>query len=383
MGGAVGLLIILHLIPLPYAVWSSLPGRSIIAQIDSAIGAGEVWRPLSMVPTATWNSLYSLSVPAALFTLLIQLNKRQQTDLLTVVAGLICLSAFLGLIQATTDTLKFFAVSSPSAGLFANRNHQAVVLACAFPMLAVFGSQSGYSSKVRRFRQSFAIAISLVLVPLILVTGSRAGMAATVAAIGSTYFLLPEKSDRRGQRRMSGRSQLILILLGLAAVLALSWIALQTGRNVAFIRIREGNIDRIPVWIETIALAKMYFPVGSGIGSFVEVFQLHEPTNMVQSKYWNHAHNDWLEVVMTGGLPGVVLLFAAVGAFGLMAFRSFVAAPQRDSSVIMVRLSSVIIGLLGLASVFDYPLRTPAAACLFIFAAVIGSFTKDGPSPSV
>src|SRR5690606_17001007 len=49
------------------------------------------------------------------------------------------------------------------------------------------------------------------------------------------------------------------------------------------------------------AMTKLYFPIGSGVGTFDPVYRIHEPDSLLSISYFNHAHNDLLEVVLDGG----------------------------------------------------------------------------------
>jgi hypothetical protein len=56
---------IVQLIPLPHGLWTALPGRAVIAANDRLAGLGDIWRPISLSPAKTINSLGSLVVPIA------------------------------------------------------------------------------------------------------------------------------------------------------------------------------------------------------------------------------------------------------------------------------------------------------------------------------
>ena len=49
-------LLCLDLVPLPPAIWYALPGREIMVEIDEAARLGQVWLPLTMSPSSTWNA---------------------------------------------------------------------------------------------------------------------------------------------------------------------------------------------------------------------------------------------------------------------------------------------------------------------------------------
>ena len=72
MAAAILALLCLHLGPLPPAIWSALPGREIMVEIDEARRLGQVWLPLTMSLSSTWNAFYALFVPLAVLILGVQ-----------------------------------------------------------------------------------------------------------------------------------------------------------------------------------------------------------------------------------------------------------------------------------------------------------------------
>ena len=375
MAAAIICLTALHLLPLPPSIWHALPGRDVVREIDAATGIGEIWRPLSLVPTGTWNALFSLSVPLTALFFFISMDKFELARMLRVFILMIALSAGAGLVQATSGSLSLYDITNPNAGLFANRNHQGVVLACLFPMLAVFAWEPGQDSGAHKIRLVSSVALGLAIIPLLLVTGARAGIAAAVLAIASVPLVAPVD-----WRRSLSRRTVAVVGGGLAAIGLLVWIATLTGRNFVLLRFQELDAtedQRFSAWEVSWHLVEKYFPFGSGFGSFEQVFQIDEPTSMLSPRYWNHAHNDWLELALVGGLPAVLLLALAVAGYGAAVVRAFRRGKPRGLTRSLTRLGCVILTILGLASVFDYPIRTPAAACLFVFAAVLAAKGVD------
>ena len=112
------------------------------------------------------------------------------------------------------------------------------------------------------------------------------------------------------------------------------------------------------------------FPFGSGMGSFVEIYKVYEPYNLLSPNYFNHAHNDYMEIWVTGGLPAVLILLIAAILL-LSAVRLAIRPDQRMSSsrddLILLRTGVSVLTLLAIASVGEYPLRTPSLA---VFAAL-------------
>jgi O-antigen ligase len=238
-------------------------------------------------------------------------------------------------------------------------------------MLAVFAWEPGQNSGEHKIRLVSSVALGLAIIPLLLVTGARSGIGAAVLAIASIPLVISVN-----WRRALSRRTVALVAGGFATVALLAWIATLTGRNFALLRFRELDATedlRFSTWNVSWHLIEKYFPFGSGIGSFEQVFQIDEPTAMLTPRYWNHVHNDWLEVVLVGGLPAMLLLAIAVAGYGVAVFHAFRPGKPHGLTRALARLGCVIITILGLASVFDYPIRTPAAACLFVFAAVLAA----------
>lgn len=372
--GAAIVLTVVHLVPLPHAWWSALPGRTIIAEIDSAVGLGKIARPLSMHPEATMNALLSLSVPLAILSLAVQLDDTGRRRIASLLLLLIATSAFIGLLQLSGMPIGLYN-SAPGlnpSGLLNNRNHQGLLLALALP-LAVLAWRGGYGWGVRPSIERFAVlALVLFILPLVVVTGSRAGLA--LAAIGLVLALLalPAPADRKRARLVSALRY--LGALGIVAVMV--WLTVYASRDIALDRLANSGDDlRYPVWKSIIDAIPAYWPWGTGIGSYVDAYQILEPDELLRPTYSNNAHNDWLEVVFTAGLPGVLLLVAAVIAAVIAAFRLLRSNQHQNA---LGRIGLIVVLMLAFASISDYPVRTPILSAVLVLAAVWAARGRDG-----
>jgi O-antigen ligase len=110
-----------------------------------------------------------------------------------------------------------------------------------------------------------------------------------------------------------------------------------------------------------------FFPFGSGFGSFDPVYRYYEPDALLGPAYLNHAHNDFLELVMTGGLPAaaVALVFMVWTVRQALRLRRATETSPRGRYAL---LAIGMIVLAAFASLVDYPLRTPIHVMLFAFA---------------
>jgi O-antigen ligase len=139
-------------------------------------------------------------------------------------------------------------------------------------------------------------------------------------------------------------------------------------RGLAIDRLESVAEDLRPkLWASIMPVVPDYLPLGSGVGSYVEVYQIHEPFELLRPTYSNHAHNEYLEVALTAGVPGMLLIAVAAILVLAAAWRNRSgASPER----LLGRLGVTIIVILACASVTDYPLRTPILASLFVLAAI-------------
>lgn len=376
--GTIFLLALLHLIPLPPAIWQSLAGRQDLVDVETLTGLSDVWRPLTLAPMNGWHALLSLFAPLAVILLGIQLNRDDLFRLLPLVIALAVLSGLLGLLQAIGDpqgSLYVYRITNngSAVGLFANRNHAATLLACLLPMLAVYTATARGEADALRMRQLLAAAIAIVLIPLILVTGSRSGLVSAVIGLTGAALLYRQPTVVRTVRRGKPDRAKALPILGGIAGISLALLTYFLSRAEAIERLFNQEVaedGRTDFWAVSIDLVWKYFPWGSGSGSFVEAYQIVEPTRLLDATYLNRAHNDWVETTVTFGLPGLIALAVAVTAFGIRTYGLWRRADGSKRSLAFGRLASVIIVMIATASASDYPLRTPIMMGLFAICAL-------------
>ena len=377
--------IALQIIPLPPALWASLPGHGLYAETLRTARVADTWRPLSLAPDLTWNSLLSL-IPA--FVALIGvagIDSDRRQSLAGVLILIACASAMLGVAQLSGDGSKTFYLygvthAGSAVGFFANRNHEAALLALCFPMLRMWASASSSGPAQARRRVLLACLFGLFLIPMILVTGSRAGMFLALVALVLTWAMAPFDLRTMG---LSARIVRVgiwgLPILGVAVITL--FIAL--GRAEAVQRLLllehvsgEGRLAFAPTTFRMIA---DFFPFGTGQGAFDTVFRAYEPDAALRPTYFNHAHNDLFELAVTGGLPALLLLAGFVAWWLFASRRAFLPYRQPGKTVRAARAGSVSILLLLLASLVDYPLRTAMLTAVLVIAAAWLAGIKSPP----
>lgn len=370
--GALLLLVVLHLVPLPPEIWQGMPGRMPLAEVDRIAGLGDVWRPLTIAPMNGWHTLLSLFAPIAVFLLGVQLTRDDLYRLLPAVIGLGAVSGLFGVLQVISDPhgpLYLYRITNngSAVGLFANRNHAAVLLACMFPILSTYASTSSGNADRQRARQLLSASIAIILVPLIVVTGSRSGLLISIFGLIAAAKLY--RTPKQGQivRRSEKHWKIGTVpLLGGIIVLCMGFLSILFTRANAVERLfgqSTAENARGEFWSISLNMAWTYFPFGSGTGSFVEAFQIAEPDHLLNANYVNHVHNDWIEVALTAGLPGMLLLLIALATYLVQTVRLWRSPDGRARSARLAKMAAVLITMLALASFTDYPLRTPAMMC--------------------
>jgi O-antigen ligase len=352
---------LLHLIPMPPSLWGALPGRDEIASAYEAAGIALPWLPLSLDPSATWLGLLSLLPATAVFLAMLSLGQHSRRILIV----LILVVAFASVVLDFSRILG--GDGSRALGFFVNADHHAALLYCAIPFIVAWAI-----GLVLDRRQNRAIGLALLalltltILLCLIATRSRAGMALFFVA-GLSGILLAWRHDQ-GQ---FGR-RLLYVAVGLNVVALI--LAFQFGFVDYMKRIEGQGLEdaRWPAARITSQAAIAYMPFGSGLGTFVPVFERFTPPTLLMDRnfYVNHAHNDWLELWLTGGVPAILLVLGFLAwlvASTFMLWRN----DQPQGSVLdlaLGRAASIVIVLLLLHSLVDYPLRIPALSVLFAIA---------------
>lgn len=385
---ATPLLAIIQLVPLPPGLWQMLPGRELAAAVGSATGLADIWRPISLVPHRTVNSLLAFATPLAAILLMLCLARPWQERMLFVVAAIAAVSAVMGLLQTiggTGNPLYLYRITNPEAavGLFANRNHNAMMLACLLPLIGAGLSTIKITAEQLRTSEWVAAGFAILVFPFILATQSRAGL--VLAPIGLvlgwwTYQRPQGLTSRREVPKFDPR-----VVFGAVAAGALMVLTLLLSKTPILKRLAEGDPTdelRFQVWGPIADLVLRYLPWGSGLGTFVEVWAIAEPETRLGPKYLNHAHNDLLEAALTGGLPLLAIIAAAL----LYCFGRTASVHQGVSNERALRRAGAsILIILGLGSLYDYPLRVPSVAVVAALAFVwfAGRTAATGPGSGI
>lgn len=354
---AVILLPAVQLLPLPHDWWSALPGRELAAQVLAAAGQPSAWRPATLDVTATLGTLSIVIWMVGLLLAMLAMSQREVRQTLMLVVVLTALHVAIGTVQFLShgDSFVFYRLAHRGAliGFFANKNHAALFIAIG--MLVAYALVTPAQLRDRRV-QSAAAGLALLMVVALIATLSRAGLMLGLLALG--FMWLFQQLDRS---RIRWRP-----LLGGAAALLVTAALINTSAAATRIFDRFGGITgdvRQGIWQRSAPLIDAYWPWGAGLGSFPDVFAVSERLDWLEITYLNHAHNDYMELLIEAGIPALVLMIVlgvALVSHAVGAWRE-----RRLPGGRQALIGVMIVTLCLLHSVVDYPLRRLAITVLF------------------
>lgn len=245
--------------------------------------------------------------------------------------------AFLQYSAASSIDLSAYAAYEMQAGVFANRNHLATLLFTAIPFCVFFIVED-------RHRIWAGLGLAGVLL-ILLATGSRAGAAIAVLAMLSSFIVL-------GFQKKTTWHVLLAVGVNLAFL----------GFGVAGLVAQRGAVPdamRFEMARTTLSAIRENWLLGTGFGTFQQVYQVYESLSSIGPEFVNHAHNDYLEIVLEGG----VLAIAALAIYLLM-FAGRLFLSRLDG---FQKAAGLGIFFILLHSIVDYPLRTMAIGTVFVY----------------
>lgn len=367
---------IIQLIPLPAWLWASLPGHSELASRMAAAGIEIGWRPLALSPGRAIHSLLDLLVPLAVVLVLGRTSDSALRQLPLRLLAFLAVAATFGVLQmlAGEGAPYFHRITNVGAavGFFANRNHHAMFLALYWPLLLwyIHGRNDRAGSHAATL---LGVLGGVAMMLAIAAAGSRAGLALGGASFLATSVILYRMRDAAAGTESAA---------WLVRITLMGSIVVTVAGALAMLVFGAGFIDRLsqndvmgdlrfsvlPVLVETIWT---YAPFGSGFGGFEAAYKIAEPVELLSLQYLNHAHNDYLELLIDGGLPALALL----ALWALIVLRAARKAWRHERSAASDRVGIIaalmMLAIFALASLTDYPLRTPALAAMATLATAL------------
>lgn len=360
--------LLLTLIPIPANAWAALPHRDWVSHGFQLIGAPLPWLGVSLNPDGSLRTLLAFIPPLAMFLSTLAASAQGRRDAVIVLAGVAIISVLLGVAQiATGFQSRFYLYTITSrggaVGFFANRNHLATLCLMTLPFMAALAAASSRGSpKAARVGQRVIAWGVLGFLTL------GAGVVQSLAG----WLLLPPTLlgcllvyQHGRHARLVSRAAPVAAVVAVAAILVALFAPLSpSDLNYTFGEARPDQ--RRVIMATTIVAGSDYFPVGSGFGSFRRLYPQYENPRESTSTFVNHAHDDYLELFLEGGVVGLALLAAFLVWFVVQARDLwYLGTPGRRP---LGRAATVSLCVLLGHSFVDYPFRTAAIAAVAAFA---------------
>lgn len=245
-----------------------------------------------------------------------------------------------------------------SFGPFVNPNHYS---AFAGLLLPLFGAHLH-----GRFRQGSTVFDSRVLFFIFLIvlaiagcflSGSRSG--AMLIPISMTIYFAVLGMKRPGKK--AGFTALIMIA-GMLAIMKPLGLG-SVFRTFSWESLLAAIIERAQVSKEALGIFFQYSVLGSGLGTF-SFISSKTISVLADSVQWNHAHNDYVELLAETGALGFLLFMGSLVAaffYGLRRLRG-----QKIGTQAILTQAAFAVFNIGILEVTDFPIRIPSIALIFI-----------------
>ena len=359
---------LIQLIPLPPGLWSHLPGRADYAETYQIARMAPPWLPLSLNPEGAVNAFLALLPAVAMFLATLTLGAEARRGLLLVIVVIAVAALGLGTAQmlgGEESPFRFYETTNRNAavGFFANRNHAASLLVVAIPAAALWAATAW--SRWRNDRWLGILLGVTLFVGLAVGTAmskSRGGLILLPPAAAACLILIFRDQLLTIPRRV------LVIAAGAGALVVIALVLILLPRFVA----EAGEDVRAKALSGIITGGLAYSPLGSGLGTFEDIYRTQERPETVTNAFLNHAHNDYLELWLETGLVGPLLILMFLYWFAKRVIDVWWRPEGRNAQV--AQAGSIMVALLIVHSLVDYPLRTAALstvlglACGLLFA---------------
>jgi O-antigen ligase len=374
------ILLAFQLLPLPLFLLKTLsPGVARV--LENLTGSLPAFHALSLIPAETLLSLARFLVYALFFIALLRLdwNKNDIFILFGTAVASGAAQTLFGLIKLGQGNSKFFLFFMPDnylpgflRGTIYNPDHFAFYLELLFPLavgllfarLHIFDPGQSLRGKILHIAEDRPV-ILLFLAPVILaggiyLTGCRSGI---VVLVFSVLFFAQMSVYLRVHFNARRHIRLVFILATLLAV----FIGLQNTMD----KFLSGNYafapSRVDYWANALAMFRDFPLFGTGMGTFKYAYFLYgRETGLV-----NHAHNEYVENLAEMGILSFFVFFALLAVLIFSLLRMWIARRHPEIKPAVLGVLTAIFAA-GFHSFFDFSLRIPANAFLFITLLALG-----------
>jgi len=328
----------------------------------------QVWNAISADPYQTrFFTLQMLALTAFLGLLYRYVNSERRVRVLVyTVLAIAVASAVFGILRQSTQQQTGFLLpllkQNQGYGQFINKNHFAYLMEMAFGL----GLGIILGSGVKRDRLMVYLAVLLPIWTALVLANSRGGVLAMIAQIVVAVLLLT--SVQKVTQSFVLRAVLLVVLVA-GIVLGTIWVGgdrLATNfenasSELASDTLRQG-VSRNEIWRATLKMFAAHPILGVGLGGYwIGITAYHDASGLMTPQ---EAHNDYLELLSSGGVIGFVLGVWFVVAVVRRARQNLI----EDVGYMRAVRFGAILGIVGVAahSLVDFGLHIIVNAVVFM-----------------
>jgi O-antigen ligase len=352
----------IQLIPLPPGIWTNLGGREEIVAGYRLLGQSLPWLPISLAPHRTLSSILWL-IPAITVLLgIVKLGGFKPSWIAWTVSAVTIASVAVGSMQLAGGEQSgwyFYEITNfgVATGFFSNANHEATLLLGTIPFLTALylaGTGKGHSAQRSSGLLVVLVGALMVLAVGLFINGSLAGYGLAIPVIGASTLMVISR-----RRRIPGWIAALVAAVALAAIYVP--FSAPLGNNLTTEEAKSNQLSRHTSFTKSIDAAEDYFPFGSGIGTFAQIYRGYESPELVERTWMNHVHSDFIEIALETGVPGLTVLLV----FLLWWLNRVIRIWRAEKPDYFARAATITSAAILAHSMVDYPLRTAAISALF------------------
>jgi O-antigen ligase len=360
---------------LPMLALSALAFLQTVSLAPRTTANLEVWNTISADPYQTrFFALQILALTAFLALLYRYANTESRIRLLVyTILAIAVATAIFGILRQTTQHHTGFVLpllkQNQGYAQFINKNHFAYLMEMAFGL----GLGLIIAGGVKRERLMVYVALLLPIWTGLVLANSRGGVLATLTQIVVAVLLLTASFSRDYRLPKIAQSAafkgVLLVVLVAGVLLGMLWVGgdrLATNFEAATTEFtantsREGA-SRNEIWRATLKMFAAHPFLGVGLGGYwIAITAYHNASGLMTPQ---EAHNDYLELLSSGGLIG----FAFGIWFAVAVMRAARANLLVDRGYMRAVRVGALLGIAGVAahSLVDFGLHIMANAVVFV-----------------
>ncbi len=344
-----------------------------------SFGSG-TWNAISADPFQTRFfalQMLSLTIFLALLYRYGNTERRIRVLVFTILAVAMA-SAIFGILRQTTQHQTGFILpllkQNQGYGQFVNKNHFAYLMEMAFGL----GLGIILAGGVKRDRVLIYVALLLPIWTGLVLANSRGGVLAMLAQVLVAAFLL--LSSRTTFTRSVTLKAVLLVALGAGVLLGTVWIGgdrLVNNFEAAGTELNgeptgEGA-SRNEIWRASLKMFAAHPILGIGLGGYwIGITAYHDASGLMTPQ---EAHNDYLELLSSGGLVGFALGLWFIVVVIRAAHKNLFA----DTGFMGAVRFGAVLGIAGVAahSLVDFGLHMIANAVVFLALIMMATVSKS------